>query len=96
MTHEQALKMRSAIQTLFSLSSDERYEVSIKNRYEGSDTDECEVHIFIREANLSGLINCALLSKAIEEISCSFLATDSEYDISTSGESNIVPSFKIW
>lgn len=96
MTHEQALKMRSAIHTLLSFSYDGRYEVAIRKRSECLDNDEWEVHIFVSDKRLSGFINCALLSNVIEQISCSFLATDSEYDTSTSGESNIVPSFKIW
>lgn len=101
MTREEALKMRNAIHTLFSFSFDGRYDVAIKKRSECSD-EEWEVHLFVREKRLSVsfncalLINCALLSNSIERISRSFLASESEYDLSTSGEPYIVPSFKIW
>lgn len=96
MTHKQALKMRAAIHALFSFSSDGRYEVAIQKRFTGTDHDDWEVHLFIRDKHLSGFLDCALLSNAIEQLSSGLLATDSEYDISTSGEPERVPSFKIW
>lgn len=96
MTQKQALKMRAAIHALFSFSKDDRYEVAIQKRFTGTDHDDWEVHLFIRSKRLSGLMDCALLSNAIEQISSDLLATDSEYDISTSGEPDRVPSFKIW
>lgn len=88
--------MRAAIHALFSFSSDGRYEVAIRKRFTGTDHDDWEVHLFIRSKKLSCLMDCALLSNAIEQISSDLLATDSEYDISTSGEPDRVPSFKIW
>lgn len=96
MTQKQALKMRAAIHALFSFSKDSRYEVAIEKRFTGTDRDDWEVHLFIRERSLSGLLDCALLCNAVEHISTSFLATESQYDISTSGETDWVPSFKIW
>lgn len=96
MTHKQALKMRAAIHALFSFSSDGRYEVAIQKRFTGTDQDDWEVHLFIREQKRSGLMDCALLSHAIEQISTDLLAVESEYDMSTSGEPVRVPSFKIW
>lgn len=87
--------MCCAIKMLLSFS-DGRYDVAIHNRHESYDNDEWAVHVFIREKGLSGRLNCALLCNAIEQISSTFLASDSMYDISTSGEQNFVPSFVIW
>lgn len=96
MTRKEALKMRIALKALLSFSYDGRYEVAIRKRFEISDNDEWEVHLFLREKGLSGFLNCALLSNAIEQISSTFLSTDSIYDKSTSGEKDLVPSIVIW
>ena len=96
MTKGEALKMRFAIKTLFNFSLDGRYEVAIRNRHESSDNEEWEVRLFLREKSMYGIMKCALLSNAIEQISFRFLSTYSMYDISTSGEKNLVPSFVIW
>lgn len=95
MTRKEANKIRLAIKTLFSFS-DGRYEVAIRKRFESSDTDDWAVYVFIMEKGLSGILNCALLCNAIEQISRTLLATDSMYDISTSGEHNYVSSYVIW
>lgn len=88
--------MRDAISAIISFSNDNRYEVAIQKRFAWSDKDSWEVHIFVRDEQLSGLLNCALLAHSIEMLTCDFLATESTYDISTKVEPNHRPSFKIW
>lgn len=88
--------MRAAIAAIISFSKDKRYEVAIRERYPYQGNTEWEVHIFVRDEHLSGYMNCALLANAIEMLTCDFLATESRYDISTKGEPNYRPSFKIW
>lgn len=95
MTREEALKIHSAIKTLFSFSP-LRYKVAIKERYEDSEQYGWEVHLFVMGEYLSGLTYCAILSNAIQNISRNFLATDSEYEMSICGEPRKVRSFKIW
>lgn len=96
MTHKQALKMRAAIAAILSFSNDKRYQVAIQPRCPELDKDSWEVHIFVKEEGLSGLLDCGLLAHSIELITTDFLAVDSEYDISTIGKPHFRPSFKIW
>ena len=88
--------MRAAIAAILSFSNDNRYQVAIQNRFPWTDNDSWEVHIFVREEGLSGLLDCGLLAHAIELIGTEFLSNDSEYDISTNDEPHFRPSFKIW
>lgn len=88
--------MRAAIAAIFSFSKDDRYEVAIKQRWPNPEDADWEVHIFVREDGKSGLLNCGLLCNAIEMLSYNCLATESEYDISTSDKPHFRPSFKIW
>ena len=96
MTHQQALKMRAAIAAIISLCDSERYQVAIQKRSPLPEVDKWEVHIFVKEEHKSGLLDCALLAHAIEQMGTEFLVTDSEYDISTIGKPQLRPSFKIW
>lgn len=88
--------MRAAIAAILSFSNDKRFQVAIKPKCPELDKDSWEVHIFVKEKGLSGLLECGLLAHAIEEITIEFLAVDSEYDISTIGKPQLRPSFKIW
>lgn len=88
--------MRTAIAAIISFHDDGRYQVAIKQRWPNPADADWEVHIYVREEGKSGLLNCALLAHAIEMLSSNFLATESEYDISTNDEPHFRPSFKIW
>ena len=88
--------MRTAIAAILSFSKDGRYEVAIQQRLTFMERDEWEVHIFVREEKLSGLLNCALLAHSIEQLSIDLLSCESKYNISTKEEPNDRPSFKIW
>lgn len=88
--------MRAAIAVILSFSNDKRYEVAIQPRFPEVYKDSWEVHIFVREEKLSGLLDCGLLAHAIEQIATEFLTNDSEYNISTNDVPKLRPSFKIW
>lgn len=96
MTQKQALKLRTAIKAILSFSEDGRYEVAIQERGSGHKDGAWEVHIFVRDDHKSGLLNCALLANAIEQISTDCLATESEYNMGIREVENIRQSFKIW
>ena len=88
--------MRAAIAAILSFSNDKRYQVAIQPRFPECVKDSWEVHIFVKEEGLSGLLDCGLLGHSIEQIAGEFLCGDSEYDISTIGKPHFRPSFKIW
>lgn len=96
MTHREALKMRTVLSALFTFRKDYRYQVAIQERFPGNHPDAWEVHLFLKKKSLSGMIDLALLAHSIEQMSDDFLACESNYDISTTGERDMVPSIKIW
>ena len=96
MKQNQALKLRTAISAILSFSDALRYQVAIQQRWAGHDEDDWEVHVFVVDEKKSGLINCALLCNAIEQISTDFLTTESHYNMATKDVPNNKPSFKIW
>lgn len=96
MTHREALKLRTILSALLTLRKDHRYQVAIQERFCSIESDSWEVHLFLSRTRLSGLVDLALLAHVIEQISDNYLACESEYDISTSDERDMVPSIKIW
>lgn len=96
MTQKKALKLRTILDALFSFVEDGRYGVAIQSRWENDPTRDYEVHIFIREDGLSGLLNLALLAHSLEMVSTEFLVVESSYDLGTIKGEHIVQSWKIW
>lgn len=98
MKHEEALKMRIAINALISITDPNRYCVAIAERktaFEEREPDY-EVHLFISDKNKSGLIDLTLLAHAIEVMGSHFLAVESTYDAGTKKGEDIRQSVKIW
>ena len=96
MTHREALKLRTILSALLSLRKDHRFQVAIQERFAGMEQDSWEIHLFLSKKRLSGMVDLALLAHVIEQMSDDYLACESEYDISTTGERDMVPSIKIW
>lgn len=96
MTQNEALKLRTVLNALFSFEKDGRYGVAIQSRYESDPSHGYEVHVFVRDEKKSGHLTLALLAHAIELVSYDFLACESHYDLGTIKGENIVPSWKIW
>lgn len=96
MTQNEALKLRTILDALFSFEEDGRYGVAIQSRYLTAPTLDYEVHVFLRDDSLSGHLILALLAHAIELVSTKFLAVESHYDLSTIKGEKIVQSWKIW
>lgn len=96
MTHREALKLRTILSALLTLCKGHRFQVAIKERFCGTSDDSWEIHLFLNRQRLSGLVDLALLAYTIEQVSDNYLACESEYDISTTDERDMVPSFKIW
>lgn len=90
--------MRMAINVLIELTDPDRYAAAIAQRLPATkDKDaDYEVHLYVRERALSGLINLTLLAHAIEQMGIHFLAVDSTYDAGTTKGEDIIQSVKIW
>ena len=98
MTHNQALKMRLALDAIINLTDPDRYCVAMTARYpmnEETDT-QYEIHLYLRNLEKSGYLDLALLAHAIEEMGTHFLSVESTYDAGTLKDSDIRNSIKIW
>lgn len=96
MTHREALKLRTILSALFTVRKVRRYQVAIQERFGDIGNDSWEVHLYLSKKRLSGMVDLILLAHSIELLSDNYLAVESEYDISTTDERNMVPSIKIW
>lgn len=98
MTHQEALKMRGAINGLFRLTDPNRYCVAIADRFPERDfiEDKFELHLYLRHPEKSGLIELAMLARVIEDMGTHFLTCESTYDAGTNKGEDIRHSVKIW
>lgn len=96
MTKLQALKMRTAIAALMTLANDDRYMVAIRKREMFTPKEDWEVHVFIREKGKAGYASLATFMTGLEGMLTHMLCVESEYDVSTSGETDMRPSIKMW
>lgn len=96
MTQNEALKLRTILDALFTFEKHGLYGVAIKEPIESDPADSFEVHIFVRDDNKSGHLALALLAHVIELFSYDFLAAESHYDLGTIKGEHVVPSWRIW
>lgn len=98
MEQKDALKMRQAIDLLISLTDPERYCVAILERLPATQSynADYEVHLYVRDKKKSGLIDLAMLARAIEDMGIHYLSVDSTYDAGTEKGEDIRNSVKIW
>ena len=90
--------MRMAINVLLRLTDPDRYCVAIAERYQGAEASEqdYELHLYLRDPIKSGLIELALLARAIEDLGTHYLTVASTYDAGTTKGEDIRQSIKIW
>ena len=90
--------MRAAINAIISLTDPDRYCVAINESRAATTFSpaDYEVHLYTRDMSKSGLIDLALLAKAIKDMSLEFLAVESTYDAGTEKGKDIRNSIQIW
>lgn len=90
--------MRDAISALIELTDPERYCVAIaqRNPVIQNDNGDYEIHLYLRDPHLSGMMTMTLLAHAIEEMGTHFMAVDTTYDAGTEKGTDIRNSVKIW
>lgn len=96
MNQKEALKLRTILDELFSFEKHGHYGVAIKEPFESDPADSYEVHIFVRDNNMSGHLALALLAHVIELFSYDFLASESNYDLGTIKGEHVIQSWRIW
>lgn len=90
--------MRVAIDALINLTDPDRYCVAIAERWpkdEYSDADY-ELHLYVRDKKKAGIIDLAILARAIENLGTQYHTVDSTYDAGTIKKKDIHNSVKIW
>ena len=98
MKQNAALKMRAAINAIFSLTDPDRYCVAIAERVTVTDYhgEDYELHLYLRHPEKAGLIELAMLARVIEDMGTHFLTCESTYDAGTEKGEDIRHSVKIW
>lgn len=90
--------MRVAIDALINLTDPDRYCVAIAERWpkdEYLDADY-ELHLYVRDKKKAGIIDLAILARAIENLGIQYHTVDSTYDAGTIKKKDIHNSVKIW
>lgn len=87
-----------AINVLIRLTDPDRYCVAIAERSTDPryNSEDYEIHLYLREPPKSGMMTLTLLAHAIEEMGTHFLAVDTTYDAGTEKGKDIRNSIKIW
>ena len=98
MTHKEAWQMKMAIELLINLTKPDRYCVAVEDRYPESEDDATKyaLHLYLRDPQKNGLVDMALLARAIEDMGTHFLTCDSHYDAGTKKGEDIRNSIQIW